>query len=227
MESVLAKKLKKKVTTVRQHSMHVPVSKKNPTGITIRDRHIRHFNGTTLSQKDIKDIFLTYDKKNIAYPAKNKLSQSNSDEFDDLIAVWCDYFNKQFNTTPPLEPNLVKALLASESDFKLDPSGNTQASGIAQLTPETFKALQDTEGEVKEFIFKNIRKKDLLNPEVAIPMAIRWLSRKKRLADGKLGRTASSEEIILEYKGLLKSNSPYKKRATEKFRKEYELLSKD
>lgn len=57
-------------------------------------------------------------------------------------------------------------------------------------------------------------------------MAIRWLSRKKRLAEGKLGRTASAEEIILEYKGLLKSNSKFKENAIEKFREEYGKLTK-
>ncbi|MBK8202077.1 MAG: transglycosylase SLT domain-containing protein [Bdellovibrionales bacterium] len=125
-----------------------------------------------------------------------------------------------------LEPNVVKALIASESDFKVDPPRNLKATGIAQITPETLKALQDPAGEVKDFIFKNIRKKDLKNPDVAIPMAVRWLSRKKRLAEGKLGAAASAEEIILEYKGMLKSKSNLKDSALKKSRKEYDLLTK-
>ena len=225
MESVLAKKLKKKVTTVRQHSMHAPVSKKNPTGITIREKHIRHLKGTYLDSSEIESIFKNYDKKLITYPTKKALNQPNSDEFDDTIAVWCDYFNKKFNTNPPLEPNLIKALIASESDFVKNPK-NPKATGITQITNETLNALQDPDGEVNDFIFKNIRKKDLKNPDIAIPMAIRWLSRKKRLAEGKLGRTASAEEIILEYKGLLKSNSKFKENAIEKFREEYGKLTK-
>jgi hypothetical protein len=56
-------------------------------------------------------------------------------------------------------------------------------------------------------------------------MAVRWLSRKKRLAEGKLERQATAEEIILEYKGLLKSKSPFKNSAIEKFRKEYGKLT--
>lgn len=108
----------------------------------------------------------------------------------------------------------------------MDPPGNLKATGIAQITPETLKALQDPTGEVKDFIFKNIRKKDLKNPDVAIPMAVRWLSRKKRLAEGRLSRPASAEEIILEYKGMLKSKSKLKDNALEKFRKEYDLLAK-
>ena len=225
MESVLAKKLKKKVTIVRQHSMHVPVSKKNPTGITIREKHIRNLKGTYLDSSEIENIFKNYDKKLITYPTKKALNQPNSDEFDDTIAVWCDYFNKKFNTNPPLEPNLIKALIASESDFVMNPK-NPKATGITQITNETLNVLQDPDGEVNDFIFKNIRKKDLKNPDIAIPMAIRWLSRKKRLAEGKLGRTASAEEIILEYKGLLKSNSKFKENAIEKFREEYGKLTK-
>jgi hypothetical protein len=68
--------------------------------------------------------------------------------------------------------------------------------------------------------------KDLKDPTVAIPMAIRWLFRKKRLAQGKLGREANAEEIILEYKGLLKSKSDYQQSALKKFRKLYALLKK-
>lgn len=221
----MPKKVKKKITTVREHPMHVPVSEKNPTGITIRDQHTRRLKGTYLDLGEIEKIFKDYDKKNIVYPTEKKLTQKNSDKYDDIIAVWCDYFNKKFSTSPPLEPNVVKALLASESDFDVDPSGNIKATGIAQITPETFKALLDPKGEVKEFIFKDIRKKDLKNPAIAIPMAVRWLSRKKRLAEGKLGRAASAEEIILEYKGLLKSKSKWKNNAIEKFRKEYGLLT--
>ena len=108
----------------------------------------------------------------------------------------------------------------------MDPPGNLKASGIAQITPETLKALQDPTGEVKDFIFKNIRKKYLKNPDVAIPMAIRWLSRKKRLAEGRLSRAVSAEEIILEYKGMLKSKSKLKDSALKKFRKEYDQLTK-
>ena len=205
--------------------MHVPVSQKNPTGITVRDKHLRRLKGTYLDAAEIEEIFKNYDRKNIAHPAKKKLIQPDSDKYDEIIAIWCDYFNKKFNSQPPLDPNVVKALIASESDFILDPK-NPKATGIAQITPETHKIVQDPDGEVQDFIFRDIRKKDLKNPSIAIPIAIRWLSRKKRLAEGKLGRSVTAEEIILEYKGLLKSKSPFKNKAVEKFRKEYGALTK-
>lgn len=217
---------KKKLTTVKEHPRKVPVSKKNPAGVTIVDKHPRRLKGTFLDAKEIDGTFKSYDKKNIVYPAAKKLPKyPDADKYDDLIAVWTDYFNKKFPSDSLLEPDVVKALIGSESDFRLDPS-NPLAIGIAQITRETFKVLQDPKGEVKEFIFTKFIQKDLKNPSYAIPMAIRWLFRKKRLATGKLGREPNAEEIILEYKGLLRSNSKYKDNALKSFREKYALLKK-
>lgn len=215
---------KKKVTIVKEFPRKVPVSKKNPTGVTIVDRHPRCLKGTYLNDKEIDETFKNYDKKNIVYPASKKLPKyPDADKYDDQIAVWTDYFNKKFPSDSLFDPDVVKALIGSESDFRLDPF-NPQAIGIAQITKETFKALQDPKGEVKEFIFTKFIQKDLKNPSYAIPMAIRWLFRKKRLAKGKLGREPNAEEIILEYKGLLRSKSKYKDDALKSFREKYALL---
>lgn len=222
----MARKISKKVVTVHEHPMHVPMSEKNPTGITIRDQHLRRLKGTYLDREEIDSIFKNYDRKNVVYPATKKLTLKNSDKYDEIIAVWTDYFNKKFNADTPLDPDVIKALIASESEFVEDPIGNKKAFGIAQITPESFKALQDPKGEVKEFVFNDIRKKDLKDTNINIPMAIRWLFRKKRLAEGKLGRDADSEEIILEYKGLLKSKTSLKDAALKKFRKHYAELKK-
>lgn len=218
----MPKKTAKNTTVVRAHPLQVPVSAKNPDGITIRDRHLRRLKGTYLDPKEIKSVFENYDRKNLVYPTKGRLGQENSDSYDENIAVWCDYFKKKFDSDI-LDPDVVKALIASESDFRKDPR-NPKAIGIAQITPATFEAVQDPKGEVKEFIFLDILKKDLKNPSIAIPIAVRWLYRKRRLAEGKLGRSPNAEELILEYKGLLKSKTLYKKRAIEKFRREYGKL---
>jgi len=218
---------KKKITTVKEHTRKVPVSTKNPEGVTIVDKHPRRLKGTYLDAKEIDETFKNYDKKNIVYPAFKKLPQyPDADKYDDLIAVWTDYFNNKFPSDSLLDPDVVKALIGSESDFLTDPPGNVVAIGIAQITKETFKSLQDDKGEVKDFIFSKFFQKDLKNPSYAIPMAIRWLFRKKRLAKGKLGREPNSEEIILEYKGLLRSKSGYKDNALRKFRETYDKLKK-
>lgn len=61
----MANKVKKKTTIVSEHSMHVPVSEKNPSGTTIRDRHIRRLKGTYLDLIEIKEIFKSTTKKTI------------------------------------------------------------------------------------------------------------------------------------------------------------------
>jgi hypothetical protein len=218
----------KKVTTVRAHPRKVPTSRKNPTGITIVDRHPRRIHGTALSAEDIRSITAIRDRERLVYPTNDKLKFRDGNKYDELIAVWVDYFNDKFGVTPPnapLDPDVIKALIASESGFEKNPK-NPKAIGIAQITPETLKILLNPEGEAKDFIFKGIRQKDLKDPEIAIPMGIRWIFRKKRLAEGKLGRGATPEEIILEYKGLLKSKSEYQQRALENFREHYDVLKK-
>lgn len=141
--------------------------------------------------------------------------------------MWTDYFNKKFNADPPLDPDVVKALIASESSFNPDPLKNRKiALGIAQITKKTFKILLDPKGEGKEFIFKDIRQKDLKDPNISIPMAVRWLHRKKETAASKLKRAPNHEEVILEYKGLLKSSTKLKNDALEIYRSHYEPLKK-
>jgi hypothetical protein len=150
----------------------------------------------------------------------------NADKYDEIIAIWTDYFNKKFRVDPPIDTNLIKALIVSESGFRLDPRENKVAFGIAKITRSTLKILQDPTGEAKDFIFDNVRQKDLKDPNIAIPMATRWLFRKRETAKSKLKRDPDAEELILEYKGLLQSKSLFKNKALEKFRKEYAKLKK-
>jgi hypothetical protein len=219
---------KKRVTIVRAHPRKVGVSPKNPTGVTIVDRHPREVSGPALSADDIRSIASTYDRKKLVYPASDALRFKDGNKYDDLIAVWVDYFNDKFGVVPPnapLDPDVIKAPIASESGFEQDPK-NPQAIGIAQITPSTLKILLDAKGEAKDFIFKGIRRKDLKDLEIAIPMGIRWIFRKKRLAEGKLGRSPTPEEIILEYKGLLRSRSAYQQNGLKNFKDHYDRLKK-
>lgn len=221
----MPKKIKKKITSVREHPRRVPVSKKNPDGITIVDPHIRRLPGTYLDRKSIKSTYRKYKTKDIKFPAKKKLTQyKDADKYDKVIAVWTDFFNKKFNVTPPLDPDMVKALIGSESGFRADPPKNKIALGISQITKPTLKILQDPKGEAKAFTFKSIRQKDLKDPMIAIPMGIRWLYRKRETAKSKLKRTPNHEEIILEYKGMLKSKTENKKKALKNYREKYGRL---
>lgn len=218
---------KKKATVVREHPLQVPVSEKNPTGITTRDRHIRRLKGSYLDIAEIESIFKNYDRREIIYPTAKKLIVfEDADKYDEIIAVWTDYFNIKFSAKPPLDPDTVKALIASESGFRVDPPENKKAFGITQITPDTLKIVQDPNGETKEFIFNKIRKKDLKDPSIAIPMGVRWLFRKRATAMNQLKRAPNHEELILEYKGMLKSKTDLKNKALSNFKENYGLLKK-
>lgn len=219
------KKSDKKITTVHQHLRHVPISKKNPNGVTTIHQHLRRLKGTYLDSIEINKVFKEYDRTSLTYPSTKKLPEfRNADHYDHSIAIWTDYFNKKFNSDPPLDPDIIKALIASESGFRPDPPENRIATGITQITKETLRILQDPKDEAKDFIFNKVRQKDLKIPDIAIPMAIRWLFRKKETARSKLAREPNSEELILEYKGMLKSGSRLKEEALKNFRENYARL---
>ncbi len=218
-------KPKTKTTVVRTHPRKVRPTNKNPQGVTIVDRHLRRLPGTYLDEKEIYKIVNGYSLKKIKYPSKNKLKYENEYAYDQLIAIWADYFTKLFNLDRIIDLNMIKALIASESSF--EPSAdNGIAYGLAQITKQTLKIIQDPNGEVKDFIFTDIRQKDLKNPDIAIPMAVRWLAHKQRMAERRLKQKVTSEEIILEYKGLTKSKTDYAATALKNYRKYYAILNK-
>lgn len=219
----------KRVTSVREHPRRVPPSRKNPQGsVAIVDRHPRRITGPSLTAEELKAIAAGYNREGLSYPTPDPLKAEDGNAYDELIAIWTDYFNRQLVKPPeaPLDPDVIKALIGSESDFKSDPPGNRKAIGIGQITRETLKALIDPDGEAKELVFKGIRQKDLKDPSICIPLATRWLFRKRAVARSKLGRPPTNEELILEYKGLLKSKTQYKESALAKYRYNYGLLKK-
>lgn len=217
-----------KTTIVREHPRKLHSKNQDPIKITIVDQHPRILTGRSLAKDEMFSIFETYSKESITYPRPHELEfKGRGNKYDDLIAVWTDYFNKIYaDSALPIDPDAIKALIGSESGFDPDPTSNKVAFGITQITKQTLAALQDSKGEAKDFIFKDIRLKDLKDPNVAIPLAIRWLFRKNQTATAKLGRPPSIEEIILEYKGLLKSKSKYKEKAISRFNELYALLKK-
>jgi len=52
------------------------------------------------------------------------------------------------------------------------------------------------------------------------------MAKKKSMVEKKLGHPSTHEDIILEYKGLLKSDSKFKSNALKKYRKYYDILKK-
>ncbi len=108
----------------------------------------------------------------------------------------------------PLDPNLVKALIATESGF--DPSSDTKrkgpgrARGLMQLTDATRKILQDEKGELFEHLL-SLTDDDAYDPNLNIAAGIRWLFHKRYLASVKYKRPINWLEAALEYKDMLRS----------------------
>lgn len=192
---------------VRTHSMLVPPSKKHPTGYTTtRLEHCaRNPSGKDqLYPDEIQEIAKKYFTGVKKRPCPISLGFKNGKKYDDFIAGWVKYWNEIFNPKDPLNPDLVKALIATESSFDTEKLANKKnqnsARGLMQITNSTRKILGDENGELKDH-FLTLTQNDLNNPNMNICAGVRWLFHKRKLASAKLGRDATWEEAVHEYKG--------------------------
>lgn len=160
-------------------------------------------------------------------PKSNDLGfKSYGNMFNSEIRGWTKYWNDIFTPDTPLDPNLVKALIASESGFDEDPPGNTFARGIMQLTEQTRLALGNRKGELRNHLVI-LSRKDVLEPNYCIAGGIRWLFRKRETATAKLKRSATWEETVAEYKSYPLDPVKYLKfKGMQNFFEYYERLKK-
>ena len=184
---------------------------------TTQKKDILHFEEVIV----MSAIFLPFVKGDIKADA---LGFAKGNDYNQIILGWTKYWNDILQPTEELEPNLVKALIASESSFEENPKKNPKALGLMQITEETRKILNDREGELKDhYIVAN--RKVILEPAINICAGIRWLFHKKEIAKSKLKRKATWEEAVADYKSYLKE---YQKdpgfRGMGTFRKLYERL---
>ncbi len=200
---------------VTTHQMKVPMSDKNPNGETTREGHCAL--NPKRNRKTIADYIAVDEIDYIAEkyfgslsgpPTANDLGFENGNSYDHFIRGWTKYWNEVFNPVVPLDPNLVKALIGSESSFNSNPKPQNagvagKARGLIQLTDQAVKTLGVANNEIKDHYVK-ITKEDTTNPNKSIAAGIRWLFHKKKLATGKIGREATWEEAIAEYKAYSK-----------------------
>ena len=202
---------------VTDHPLWVPSTDKRPGYHTTREGHCAA-NPTRGKTKVIKDYLTAEEMHMIADkhfsdlsgpPASEKLPEYvfGADKFDHFIRGWVKYWNDIFKPDEPLDPDLVKALIATESDFRLKPpsphagsAGN--AHGLIQLTDQAIKALGDPNGELMNHLVK-VSEEDISEPNLSIGAAVRWLFRKRELASRRLKRQATWREAIAEYKSYL------------------------
>lgn len=145
----------------------------------------------------------------------------DSDVYNDLIAGWTAYWNDQFKISPPLSPNFVKVLIATESGFNpkaINPRNSTKigaARGLMQITVDTQNRLSGKNKELKDY-FVILTNEEIYDPNKNICAGVRWLFRKRETAKARLKHEPDWEDVLMEFKGRLKS----KTQETQRIRKE-------
>jgi hypothetical protein len=219
---------------VRTHPMHVPPSKTHPEGLVItRKEHCaRNASGKDqLYSEEIQEIagqnFANLKNKPCPRPL---ISGVDGNQYDDLIAGWTQYWNEVLKPDESLDPNLVKALIASESGFDPNALANKKnsnsARGLMQITNESRKLLGGDHGDLKDHLI-TVTKAELNDPNLNICAGIRWLFEKRRLLSSRLKKSATWLETIWDYKAVKRAKT--KKKAEEikmRFNSLYEELQK-
>ncbi len=191
---------------VKEHPRKVPVSERNPTGVTIVDGHCRKnpSHHEIFVAAELDEIAKLHFKNLKAVPTPDNLGNPHGNDFDLLIGGWTQFWNDIFEPKELLDPNLVKALIASESSFNVSISTHSnigKARGLIQITEQTRKILADQKGELKDFLI-TLSKEEFYNPNLNIAAGIRWLFHKKYLATYRLKRESTWMDAIAEYKGI-------------------------
>ena len=201
---------------VRTHPLHIPPSEAHPDGITTRHFHCAKnpSRKDQLSPLEIEAIAQEYFSKLKGLPCPLPLKFKNGSKFDDLIRGWVKYWNEVLNSDEPLNANLVKALIASESGFNPNSGakrkGRNAARGLMQLNSQAVRVLGDEKGELKDH-YVEMTGNDRFDPNLSICAGIRWLFQKRVMASHRLGHKASWDEAAEEYKGVLKDRLAGKK----------------
>ena len=106
---------------VTTHPLRVPPSKTNLEGSTTTRRGHCAKNPSGKDQlypDEIAEISINQFKDLKNKPCDLNLGfKKNGNSYDDLIAGWTQYWNEVLQPITPLDPNTVKALIASESSF--------------------------------------------------------------------------------------------------------------
>jgi len=201
---------------VRRHDRTVRESGEHPQGETTVRQHCRRnpSGKDQLYSKEILEIAETAKRDAGKLGTIGKLIEPQANDFDDDILVWTKYWNDVIVPTVPLDPNVVKALLGSESAFgKNKKNGRVSKGNLArgpfQITDQARKALSNESGELKDH-YVTLSAKDVLIPALAASGAIRWLFQKQKLASNYLKRNANWEETVAEYKSYLRGKKNYK-----------------
>ncbi len=143
--------------------------------------------------------------KNDHLPSDRGLGFSSGKKYDVEIAAWVKYWNEVLQPKEPLDPDMIKALIASESGFKTTQITKNKskkignARGLLQITDQTQKILSDSKGELSDHLI-NISQNKMTDANANICAGIRWLFYKKDMAATKWKRDVTWREAVGEYK---------------------------
>lgn len=159
--------------------------------------------------QEISSVFISMLKKEDLPSSQNLGFGGDGRKYDELIGLWTKYWNDIFEPEEKLSPNIVKALMATESGFQAIPKNapkGHKAIGIMQLMPETVKYLSSAK-ELKNFHI-DLTQKEAWDPSVNIASAVRWLFRKREIGEYRLKKKLTWMEVLEEYKGITGDTSP-------------------
>lgn len=168
--------------------------------------------------QEISAVFISMLKKEDLPSAHDLGFDKNGRKYDELIGLWTKYWNDIFDPKVPLDPDIVKALMATESGFQEVPTNaprGHKAIGVMQLMPETVKYLSSTK-ELKDFHI-DFTQKEAWDPAVNIASAVRWLFRKREVGEARLKKKLTWVEVIEEYKGITGDRSREAHKIRQKF----------
>lgn len=140
---------------------------------------------------------------NLGFKAVN----ADGTAYDVLIRGWTKYWNEILQPDRSLDPNLVKALIATESGFDANADtkskGPGRARGLMQVTDATRTILQNENGELLEHLL-TVTDDDAYNPNMNIAAGNTMAFHKRYLASRKYKRQIDWIDAALEYKDMLR-----------------------
>ena len=147
----------------------------------------------------------------------------NGNQFDDLINGWVAYWNDVFKTDPPLHPNFVKVLIATESGFdqtskifNKKPIGF--ARGLMQITEQAQRQLVGGEKELRDHLVI-LDDDEIMDPNKNVCAGTRWLFRKREILKSQIKKSPNWEDVLMGYKGKFFKKSEENLKIKNKIRK--------
>ena len=196
------------------HDLNVPVSSKGPAYKTLRQGHCRTNSGKreVYTAQEFREIAHRYfeglrsDPESMPIPDKLGFDDgsSNGNLYDLSIAGWVKFWNETLKPDRPVTPDFIKALIATETGFRIypdTPSGDGPARGPLQITEATRKILHHDPGKELRNHLIELTIEESRETESNIAAGVRWLYHKRHLLESRIKREASWEEASAEYKG--------------------------